>query len=319
MKLCPKEEKPLLYLSGSSEGEEYEKELVRRGCKHRCYSFGYVAKGAFNYTAKMATALEASLKLGVGVMLDSSAASFHVLAKNRNVGRHSRDDIGKLRDSLLTQYVEYVKPRGKDFDWYVNFDYTHDAKECWRMQRRLEKDGIHPVPVFHRGQDLDWLHRYCSEYKLVGLGNMMRAGYASGRFFLDKAFNLAAKHGTKMHGFAATTLSIMFMYPWHSIDSSSWLKVAAYGSIIHVDDQRGMISEMHLTDRNASGKTKYAHMDKVLRRQVVDEVESGGFDFGKLREDYSQRAFYNVWVYHHKLPLIRDIVSQGRKQWRSLL
>lgn len=321
MKLYPNEEHPLLYLSGSSTGEDHEKALVKHGCTHRCYSFGYVAEGAFNYVPKMQVALETSLKLGVGVMMDSSAASFHVLARKRKVGKHSREDIEKLRDTLVGQYVAYAKTREKSWDWCVSFDYTHDAEECWRMQKLLEKRGLHPVPVYHRGQDLDWFIRYCKEgYKLIGIGGIaQRTGYVAARRMIDKTFDAAAKYGVKLHGFAVTSLSTMLMYPWHSVDSASWVKIAAYGSVLHVDERRGVVSELHLTNRNATGKTKYAHLSRELRKQVKQEVEENGFKLKELCEDYHQRSLYNVHMYTQRLGLLKELVCSGRKRWRSLL
>src|SRR6202142_2374088 len=147
MNLHLNEQRPLIYLSGSSTGEQHEKDLVKHGCKNRCYSYGYVAEGAFNYVPKMKVALETSVKLGVGVMMDSSAASFHSLVRKRKVGTHSRKDIDKLRDSVVASYVDYVQPREKDWDFCVSFDYTHDAQICWDMQKLLRKKGINPIPV----------------------------------------------------------------------------------------------------------------------------------------------------------------------------
>jgi hypothetical protein len=321
VKLYPTAEKPLIYLSGSSSGREHEIALVKHGCTHRCYSFAYCSKKGFNYASKMKEALEASVDLGVGVMMDSSAASFHGLARKRNVGKHSRDDIDKLRDSVVSEYVGYVKRHRKEWDWYVTFDYDHDADICWNMQKHLEHKGIHPVPVYHSGQDTEWFERYCREgYKLIGIGGtVQRRGYTQTRMVFDRIFDLAAKHGVELHGFGITSLSLMLMYPWYSVDSASWVKIAAYGSVLHVDEERGEVSEMHFTDRNATGKTKYAHMPKALRKEVTKEIEANGFKVKDLRKDSMARCLYNVKVFTSKLHVLKEIVSDGRAKWRSLL
>lgn len=321
MKLYPKEEKPLLYLSGSSSGKEHEEAMVKHGCTHRCYSFAYCSPEGFNYASKMKEALEASVSLGVGVMIDSSAASFHGLARKRNVGKHKREDILKLRDSVISQYVGYVQQHRKEWDWYVSFDYTHDAQICWDMQMFLEKQGIRPVPVYHSGQDTEWFERYCKAgYKIIGIGGtVQRRGYAGIRHALDQIFDIAVKYNVKLHGFGITSLSLMLMYPWYSVDSASWVKVAAYGSVLHVDEQRGIVSEMHFTDRNASGKTKYAHMPRELRREVGKEIEANGFKVKDLQTDSNARCMYNVYMYTQKLRILKEIVAGGRAKWKSLL
>jgi len=321
MKLYPKAEKPLIYLSGSSSGREHEEELVKHGCTHRCYSFAYCSPEGFNYASKMAEALEASVDLGVGVMVDSSAASFHGLQRRRIIGEHTREDIDKLRDSVISTYVEYVKKRRKNWDWYVNFDYSHDPDVCWDMQKYLEGKGIRPVPVYHSGQTLDWFERYCKEgYKLIGIGGIVQSrGYLQTRRVLDRIFDIAAKYNVNVHAFGITSLSLMLMYPWYSVDSASWVKVAAYGSVLHVDEQRGMVCEMHLTDKNATGKTKYAHMSTSQRKEISKEVEANGFKIRDLRKDSFQRSLYNVQVYTSKLHVLKEIISAGRARWRSLL
>jgi hypothetical protein len=321
VKLYKTAEKPLIYLSGSSSGRKHEEALVKHGCTHRCYSFAYCSPKGFNYASKMKEALETSVDLGVGVMMDSSAASFHGLARKRKVGKHKREDIDKLRDTVVTEYTAYVKRHRKEWDWYVNFDYTHDSQVCWDMQKQLEHKGIHPVPVIHGGESMEWFKRYCEEgYPLIGLGGMVqRKGYKHARIVFDRVFNIAAKYNVKLHGFGITSLSLMLMYPWYSVDSASWVKIAAYGSILHVDETRGLASEMHFTDKNATGKTKYAYMPSALRKEVAREIEANGFKVKDLRKDSFARCLYNVKVFTSKLHVLKEIVSDSRAHWRSLL
>jgi len=269
----------------------------------------------------MAEALEASVDLGVGVMMDSSAGSFHKLLRRRKVGVHSRGGMNKLRDSVIANYVQYVKEYRKQWDWYVNFDYVFDPEVCWDMQKYLEKRGIRPVPVYHSGQTLDWFERYCKEgYGFIGLGgNVETSGYSRIRSTFDRVFNIAAKYNVNLHAFGITSPTLMFMYPWYSVDSASWVKVAAYGSILHLDEQRGIVCELHLTNKNATGKTKYAHMSTSQRKEISKEVEANGFKIRDLRKDSFQRSLYNVQVYTSKLHVLKEIISAGRARWRSLL
>lgn len=322
MKLYPNDEKPLLYLSGSSSGKEHEEALVKNGCRHRCYSFGYVAEEGLQYVPKMKEALETSIALGVGVMMDSGVASFHNLLRKRSVGKHSRDQIEKLKDKVIESYTPYVRKHRKDWDWYVTFDYTHDPEVCWNVQQNLQARGINPVPVYHSGQDTDWFRRYCEEgYKLIGIGGtVQRRGYAQTRMVLDRIFDIAQRYkGVNLHAFGITSLNLMLGYPWYSVDSASWVKVAAYGSFLHIDPERGEVAELHVTQKNATGKTKYAHLPRELRKQVEEEVESNGFKLKDIQEDAFQRCLYNVKVYTTKLRQLKEIVQRGHRRWKSLL
>jgi hypothetical protein len=324
MKIHKHEHRPLMYLSGNSKrGPSDELKLKSLGCDFRCYSYAYTCPDAFYYVKKMKASMDTSYKAGVGIMMDSSAHSFHVLIRKgqRNEGKKfSVKDVDKLRDKVVESYVDYVKHEKRKWDWYVNFDYVQHAPTCYTMLKQLEKMGIHPVPVYHAGDPLSWFERYCEEgYKLIGIGIVGKKGYDTRRYFYDKIFNIAAKHGVLLHGFAMTALSLMYMYPWYSVDSATWLKVAIYGSLIYVDEHRHVIGELHVTERNPAGKTKYNALPKHLQKQLRSQIEENGFNFRDIQKDYAERSLYNAYVICNKVQKLKKDIAASRKQWRSLL
>jgi hypothetical protein len=273
----------------------------------------------------MHDALQVSLDNKIGVMMDSSAHSFHVLTakgRKKRSGKWNVSDIDTLKDMVIDQYVDYVKRKGDDWDWYVNFDYIRDCQIIYEMQKLLEKKGIRPVPVYHGDQSLEWLERYCKEgHKLIGIS--LRPGFGTSyrkrRVYYDYIFNTLEKYGVLAHGFAVTSLSLMFAYPWYSVDSATWAKAAAYGAMIHVNLHRQTNGEIHITDRWPNSRSSYCSMPKEFQKEIRKEVESNGFDFDEIQTDGRMRSLYNVYVFSHKIHELKEAVKSSFVKWKGLL
>lgn len=324
MKLHLKEPRPLLYLSGNGSSNINEEDLFKMGCKYRCYSYAYTCPGAFYYNKRMNEALATSIKNGVGIMMDSAAHSIHVLQKKglrRIKGKFKVNDIDSIKKIVMEHYVEYVKKEGKKWDFYVNFDYVKHCPTVYAIQKELEKKGIRPIPVYHGDMPMEWLERYCREgYKLIGLGTVkVNSRYREKRDYYDRIFNVLEKHNVLAHGFAVTSLSLMYMYPWYSVDSATWAKTAAYGSILYVDRHRNTIGEVHVTDKVVGGKTRYEMLPSNIQREIRHEVEDSGFDMEEIRTDGRARSLYNVHLFCNKIERFKSAVKGDRSRWKSLL
>src|SRR6266568_3121874 len=119
MKLYLKDELPLHYFSGSGSAGVNEADLIKKGgIKYRCYSYAYTCKEGFYYQKKIAESLKYSVGKNIGIMMDSSAFSFHSLikqGKRKTGGKWNVDNIETLRDQVIGSYVDYVKKNKKDW------------------------------------------------------------------------------------------------------------------------------------------------------------------------------------------------------------
>ena len=314
MKIHHKAERPLLYLSGPlAVGEDKLRDM---GCRYRCFSYAYVCKGAFFYSKTYRKQLDRCLELGTGVMMDSSAFSFHEFVRKRS-GKYAGADLEKMREDTIERYVDFAKRDGKKWDFYVTFDYVKHCPTIYEMTKRLEKEGIRPVPVYHGDHGTEWIERYCKEgYKLIGIGSLIRS-YKNKKRYYDKCFNIAEKYGVLLHGLGQTALSHMFMFPWYSLDSATWAKFAAYGFIIYPDLNRNTIGAYHVTGRKL-GSTELHNLSKDMQKAIARSVEECGFDLDVLKTDGRQRALYNVYVFCNKLHQLKEIVSQTKAKWSVL-
>lgn len=322
MRLHLKEQRPLIYFSGGFQHGITEEDLIKVGCKYRCFAYAYVAKEGFYYQKRMADGLKLCVDKGVGIMMDSSAHSFHKLISaglRKEKGKWSVRNFEELRKKTLKEYAEYVKKNQKDWDWFVNFDYRKDCPIVWEMQTTLEDMGIKPVPVYHGDQSVDWLKRYCDKgHKLICLGSVRRNN-KDVRYYYDKCFDVAQNYDVLFHALAVGSISIMGLYPWYSVDNASWAKVAAYGSVLWLSkSSKDVFSYLHLTTkrRQAAASIEYHSLSSAKKQEIAEIVKQDGFDVKKLIEDGSQRCLYNMYIMGKKIGLLNN--KMRKVQWQSL-
>jgi hypothetical protein len=333
-------EQPIMYLSGmlvSFTNEQLDGWYKRTGCKHRCASFVYSCPGAFAYAKRMEADMAALKRAGGTVMMDSGGFSFLRFAASHNGQISLRkklhfSNVEEFREQTVQLYIEYCKAHGKEWDFYVNFDYVRDSAKIYKMQKRLERAGIRPTPIYHGDSTIDWLRRYLDEgYTRIGIsrtGSFLN--YLRFRRFLDRVFNEAEKYRERIrfHGFALTAPALIVNYPWYSVDTANWLKVAAIGCIYTVDPHMYTAGTMSVSKRASSSvgtrrtaKAVYEFMPKEQQRSVRDAVELAGFDFGKLQVDLYERCLYNGYYIVRLFDILTELqAGKGHKalRWGSL-
>lgn len=331
-KIYEDEPKPLVYISGGHTNvprSEEERWIRVTKCKYRCFSFAYTCPGAFYYNRRMHKSLDISMDNNVRIMMDSGAYSFHKfldratgsLANSKRLGPEA---IKRLKEETIELYIEYCKSRQAGYwDFYFNFDYRIHAPTVYSIQRRLEKAGLRPVPVFHGDDGLDWFRRYCEDgHKLIGLGGKttaIRSAWRNLRKYYERVFNIAEKHGVKLHGFGVNSLSLMFEFPWYSVDATTWIKTAAYGRISFVNPVTHTVDQIHVSTRQTKHCSSYATMDKSSQKMVREQVEAEGFDFEKLRISLYERGMYNARIFSTKIQHLKELIYGRRARWESLI
>jgi len=328
---------PIIYLSGyglnksGTTVREQEIEWIKRTkCKYRCYSFAFACPGAFYYSRPVKESYDASLQQGVRIMMDSGAFSFHGFLKNmtgkvskKKKRQWNEEEVTKLREETIEKYVSWCKEHSKEWDFYCNFDYRPHAPLVWKVQQRLEKLGMRITPVFHGDQGIDWLENYFKDgHKLVAVGTTAMQGrgtYRKKRIFYDMVFDKAEKYGAKMHGLAVTALGLMFQYPWASVDSASWVKVAAIGRIMYMDEMRGVIGQLHISTTSAKKGISYNQMVPTTQKEIRRQVEKNGWDFQELRENARERGAYNAFLFNNKVHELKETIERTATRWETLI
>lgn len=327
---------PKIFLSGRfSTGKEIEAEWLRvTGCKHRCFSFANVDKRAVWFNQRVTDALGVCEKNKIEIMMDSGAHSFHRFAeqsKRRSEKARNKQEINleDLRDLMFSWYTKYCLVNKKKWDFYITLDYKRHQPTIFDMQLKFEAVGLRPVPVFHGDESLDWVMKYYDKgYDLICIGSsreLRGKGWKGYRYYLDRLFELGAKHNIRYHGLAATSLSIMSSYPWYSVDSSTWSKVACFGCINFPDRDRNIIYNLHISSRATRSEiASYNNFPKNQREQVEATLKELGYDLKALRtgkDAINQRHNFNGMVFSSLDKLGIDFNKQAEKKvrWERLV
>lgn len=164
--------------------------------------------------------------------LDSGAYS----AKNLNV------------DINIDEYIEYIKKHKQNFEVFAGLDVIGNVSASVDNLLYFEDKNLYPLPTFHYGEDEKYLAYYADKYNYIALGGM--AGQGTGISQLIPWFQKIFSKYTEIffHGFGITNIRLIKMFPWHSVDSTTYLNGSKYGHIIY-DGTQIHYSKLSLIDQ----------------------------------------------------------------------
>lgn len=242
----------------------------------------------------------------VDIFLDSGAPTiYNIWARKKKakgvMGSFLKDRVGGLSDdysflqsedylSYKKQYIDFLL-QNKDFiNIYANFDIINNAEATWQNQLELESYGLKPIPVFHLGENIKWLHNILEKkYEYIALGGIIPNPVPTIQPVLDNVWStiLTDKKGfpkVKVHGFGVTSPRLILRYPWYSVDSSSWIKIAAYGGVV--------------VPKIVNGNKEYSrayHLFFTYRKQMKTDYEStfNHYDFLTPKEKDDLNKYFS--------------------------
>jgi hypothetical protein len=112
--------------------------------------------------------------------------------------------------------------------------------------RDVLEDRVRLVPTWHVGSPWDVLDRYCQETDYVAIGGAVKYYQEQGTLFkiARHAHDIAAEHGTRLHGLGMTGRRVMRQLPWASVDSSSWT-ISKRLPFLYLAAQRGNVVSLN--------------------------------------------------------------------------
>ena len=319
----PEEERPRIYMvMNFTRGERQRLLKARTGCINRLYSYYKIGVEIKN-PEPVFEELDTCRELGFNLFLDSGAHTFQnrTRAGSGTIGKNDYallDNIEEEREQYKQEYIAFCREHGHRFDVYANFDYVEHSPTVWELQEELEGQGIAPIPTVHGDSGLEWMHRYIDKgYTYLGIGAGHRWGSKTKVLkYLDAVFDIAAKTGTHLHGYGMTAPEQIARYPWYSVDSSTWLKMAANGWVLIVYDNGKM-------DRVRATFTEPGAMPWVAKFMAERDFD---FELMKIRERdrtgaaYMERSAWNMWMMSHLDEFdIKYDDGASRKGWTGFL
>jgi len=149
---------------------------------------------------------------GFDILLDSGA--FSIWKRGFNVD--------------ILDYVTYIEKH--DISKYIVLDVIGDHEKTMENQKIMEELGLNPIPVFHMTSPILNLGAICEIYPYVCLGGTVGSSFSKRVEFFKRVFDAFPSH--KFHGLGLTDSRIMKMFPFYSVDSTTWLVADKCGKIL---------------------------------------------------------------------------------------
>jgi hypothetical protein len=226
-------------------------------------------------------------KKGVDMFLDSGAFS----AFTQGV------------DISIEDFAAFIHDHGDKFTTISSLDDTSkNEQKSWDNQQALESLGCKVQPVFHAREDTRWLVKYIDAgYDYIFLGGMVPESTPWLKEWLDNlwANYLINSDGTprvKVHGFGLTDQQLMFRYPWHSVDSTSWLFTGSFGACIFIIDGKAhkIVFSHNSPSRNKLNAPHYDNLPELMKAYVDEQLVQFDVTAEECAEAYYYRNKVNV-------------------------
>lgn len=276
-----------IYTSNFNKGGNYYEKLTDRereghdSSLDRLESYHYIHKQSY---------INRIRENGDQVFLDSGAFSAFSLGAEIDLPAYCRyiqenDDIIRRDDGILMASV---------------LDGIGDPLKTWQNQQAMENLGVCPLPCFHYGEDERYLEWYISNYDYITIGGMVPISTPQLFHWLDRIWSKYLTDGSgrpriKVHGFGLTSVPLMERYPWYSVDSSSWVQLAAFGNVFIPGHGQTCFST-----RSPSAKVEGRHittMTEIERQELEQIIRDQGYDPARFYDLNYPRWAYNVWAY----------------------
>lgn len=235
--------------------------------------------------------------------------SYHYVYSQNQVDKMRRDGVRIFLDSGafsaftqgvkidLPKYCRYIQQNEDIIDIASVLDGIGDPLLTYQNQKAMESHGVRPLPCFHYAEDERYLEYYVANYDYITLGGMVPVSTKDLFIWLDRIWERyltdgAGRPRVKVHGFGLTSVPLMQRYPWHSVDSSSWVQFARTGNI--------MIPGWGCIPISSSSPQRKQHLRHATTRapleqhRINQEIVRRGFTWKSLAEDYASRFCFNL-------------------------
>ena len=232
----------------------------------------------------------------------------------------------------IDEYITFIKKYEEYLEVYAVLDDITDPDITYKNQKYMESKGVNPLPCYHYGEDIKYLKRYLDEdYEYIALGGMVPISTGDLKKWLDSLFNnhLTDSKGVakvKIHGFGLTSIGLMVRYPWHSVDSTSWVMTGRFGAVYVPVFRNGNYDydtiphKVTVSDKSPKRKDKgqhYSTYNSIIQKQIDSYFKLKGYKYQELSEDYKKRDELNI-IYFLDLeknlpdkPFNRSLVKKG--------
>ena len=249
------------------------------------------------------------------VFLDSGAHSLYTakVIKNKHVSGYGFYESKEFW-TYVDDYCNFIKKNKQHIEEFINVDVIFNPEKSWEVQQYIEKEHkLKPIPVVHFGNSFKWLHKYIDAgYPYIGIGGLgqevSRTDYIP---FAKKVFSIVCDTPNhlpkvKTHGFAMTSLDLLRRFPWYSVDSTTWLMLGNYGTVIVPYRNQGKCDYsrnpllLSVSIKSHDRKVNGAHFDtlsNIEKDLCLQYFEENNTTYTSISNDWAARSRLNALFY----------------------
>lgn len=187
---------------------------------------------------------------------------------------------------VLSEYCAWLKANADWVDHYVALDMINPgdsevaAAQSFKNLEYMLAEGLHPIPVYHTGEDVKWLHRMLDVgCTYIGLSasslvsrNKVDDWYA---FAWSHLVTASGEPVVRAHAFGEGRRISLVRFPWYSADSASWIYMAQVTGQMYMPDGRRVAQRNDQLDSKTTPDVRnlmphdMAEFEAVLRRNRI--------------------------------------------------
>ncbi len=210
-------------------------------------------------------------------------------------------------DGLIDDYAELIDTIGDIKKvWLINLDKIpgepgrtagpDELAEAIKISdenyHRLEdKFGERIIPVYHQGENEERMEVVAAMGQYVCVSPRNDLGEPHRRSWAQEVHG-KLPDGVRTHGLATTGYPMMTTVPWHSVDSATWILIAAYGHVYFNE----RLQTMSISDDSPNIHEADKHYVNIIPEQkevLHGLMDQWGFTYDNLRSDFVERATWN--------------------------
>lgn len=249
------------------------------------------------------------------VMLDSGA--FTAYTKGHKV---SLDDLIRTYDDVLRRLNPKLQV------WLINLDVipgevgrvaTPDEFKSAMAQSDAnyavlkKRYGSRVIPVYHRTEGESQLLHVASMNDYIGIGFGPKTAEENRIAHAEECLAITKRMGKLVHGLATTGYEMLRRAPFDTVDSATWLYIAAMGGVMFVDD-RGLIRNLAVSSSSPKQSELRQHYNSLSEDEqalVLKRCAEAKVELAQIQNDLSYRILFNAhqmreWLRDYKVPTV---------------
>lgn len=250
-----------------------------------------------NYVRQAHVISQSLVATGQPFELQYDSGAFSAWSQGEEV---NLNELIEVYDSMIEKYAHKAEAV-----WLINLDKIPGSRgvdptpaeldeACKISDRNFEilrkHFGDRILPIFHQGESDDRLHEIAAQASYICVSPRNDLHESVRRSWAQETHTKIP--GVRTHGLAATGLDMMRLVPWHSVDSATWIFLAANGAVFR--DER--LRALHVSTESSYRKDEDQHLrtlSKPEQEVFLAMVERRGFKIEELEHQVYHRMVFN--------------------------